>query len=126
MPTTAMTDRPAKTPAAGPTKAGSRKTSPYLTYLMRLMALETGKAVQFEVAADPDSKVYIAGTFNGWNPYTHPLKHRPEDGVFRATLLLPAGTHEYKYVVNGVWQRDARCPHCVPDAPGEPNSVLRI
>lgn len=123
---TATTDRPSQAQATGSTRTRSRKSSSYLSYLMRLMALETGKPVQFEIAADPGSKVYVAGTFNGWNPYTHPLNHRPEDGVFRATLLLPAGTYEYKFVVNGVWQRDARCPHCVPDAPGEPNSVVRI
>lgn len=124
--TTATLERPEKAKATRPTRTGSRKPSPYLTYLLRLMALETGKAVRFEIAADPSSKVFIAGTFNGWNPHTHPLNHCPADGVFRVTLLLPSGTHEYKFVVNGVWQRDARCPHCVPDAPGGPNSLLRI
>ncbi len=107
-------------------RTGAHQQSPYLTYLRRLMALETGKTVQFEIAVDPGSKVYVAGTFNGWNPNTHPLYHHPEDGVFRAALLLPPGTYEYKLVVNGDWKTDERCPCCVPSAPGGLNSVLRV
>lgn len=94
--------------------------------LMRLMRRESGKAVRFEIAAARDSKVYVAGTFNHWNPNTHPLDHHPEDGVFRATLHLPAGTHEYKFVVNGVWHLDAACPNWVLNEHGTLNSVVRV
>jgi len=94
--------------------------------LMRLMRRESGKAVLFEIVAAQDSKVYVAGTFNNWNPTTHPLDHHPEDGVFRATLLLPAGTHEYKFVVNGVWHLDSACPNWVLNEHGTLNSVVRV
>ena len=115
---------PLKTPRPSTTDAQGR--SHQLESLMRLMTLETGKAIQFEIAAHPDSKVYIAGSFNNWDPTTHPLHHHPEDGVFKATLLLPAGTHEYKFVVNGVWHCDEKCPHRVPNAHGSHNSVVHI
>ncbi len=124
-----QTTRIKKTPKARVTRTpstGARHPFTYLTYLRRLMALETGKTVQFEIAVDPGSKVYVAGTFNGWNPNTHPLYHHPEDGVFRAALLLPAGTYEYKFVVNGDWKADEKCPYCVPSAPGGLNSVLQV
>jgi len=93
---------------------------------MRLMRNESGRAVRFEIAAERGSKVYIAGTFNQWCPNTHPLDHHPEDGVFRVTLHLPAGTHEYKFVVNGVWHPDATCPNWVLNEHGTLNSVVRV
>jgi 1,4-alpha-glucan branching enzyme len=94
--------------------------------LMRLMTQQKGKALQFEIAAKEDSKVYVAGSFNNWDPTTHPLEHHPEDGVFRATINLPEGTHESKFVVNGVWHLDTQCPHFVPNAHGTLNSVVHV
>ncbi len=105
---------------------GARQKPRQLDRLMRLMTRETGRAIQFEIAAEPGNQVYVAGTFNNWDPTTHPLNHHPEDGVFRATLLLPVGTHEYKFLVNGVWYMDEKCPQCVPNAHGTLNSVIRI
>ena len=90
------------------------------------MRRERGKAIRFEITAERDSKVYVAGTFNHWNPNTHPLDHHPEDGVFRATLHLPPGTHEYKFVVDGVWHLDAACPNWVLNEHGTLNSVVRV
>jgi 1,4-alpha-glucan branching enzyme len=94
--------------------------------LMRLMTQQKGKALQFEIAAKEDSKVYVAGTFNNWDPTTHPLDHHPEDGVFRGTINLPEGTHEYKFVVDGVWHLDTKCPNFVPNAHGTLNSVIQV
>jgi 1,4-alpha-glucan branching enzyme len=94
--------------------------------LMRLMSGKNGKAVQFEVAAFSGSKVYVVGTFNNWDPTTHPLEYHPEDEVFRATLHLPAGTYEYKFVVDGVWHIDYECPHWVAAANGAINSVIHV
>ncbi len=97
-----------------------------LDSLMCLTTHETGKAIRFEISAEQGSKVYIAGTFNNWDPTSHPLTHYPEEGVFRATLHLPAGTHEYKFVVDGVWHLDAKCPHWVSNQHGSLNSVIHV
>ncbi len=94
--------------------------------LMRLMTQQKGKTIQFEIAAKEDSKVYVAGTFNNWDPTTHPLVHHPEDNVFRATINLPEGKHEYKFVVNGVWHLDTQCPNFVPNEHGTLNSVVHV
>jgi 1,4-alpha-glucan branching enzyme len=90
------------------------------------MAGATDKEVAFEFEAKQDSRVFIAGTFNNWNPSTHPLEYHPESGVFRATLLLEPGVHEYKFVVDGVWHADAKCPHWVINDSGTINSVIRV
>ncbi len=109
------------TPARPPTRNTGLVDS-----LMRLMERETGKAIQFEVAAQRDSRVCVAGTFNNWDPTSHPLTYHPEDGLYKATLLIDAGTHEYKIVVDGVWHRDEKCPHWKRNALGTLNSVIKV
>ncbi len=94
--------------------------------LMRLMTHDTGKSIQFEITAEQGSKVYVAGTFNNWDPTTHPLNYHPEEGVFKATLHLPAGQHEYKFVVNGVWQCDGKRSHGPTNEHGTTNSAFKI
>jgi glucoamylase len=47
----------------------------------------------------------LAGSFNGWNPMdTGTVMMRGGDGVYRTTLRLPAGIHEFKYAANGHWE----------------------
>ena len=94
--------------------------------LMRLMARVPGKVVHFEISAEQGSQVFVAGTFNDWDLAAHPLNHDPDAGVFRLTLHLAAGKHEYKFVVNGVWHTDAKCPSWVPNAYGTLNSVIHV
>lgn len=94
--------------------------------LMRLMNRATGKAVHFEISAEQGSQVFVAGTFNNWDKTAHPLNHDPDAGVFRLTLHLAAGEHEYKFVVNGVWHMDAKCPHWAPNSHGTLNSVIHV
>lgn len=84
------------------------------------------KKVRFECPAEPGSQVSVAGTFNGWSPTANPLKDSAASGQFRAFLNLPEGTHEYKFIVNGVWLSDPKCPDWVPDGCGAMNSVLKI
>jgi len=97
-----------------------------ITDLMDIMSHRKEQAVRFEIRAPQDSKVYIAGTFNKWNPTSHPLEYRPEKCAFRAYLLLKEGTYEYKFVVDGVWQEDEKCTERVIDENGNVNSVIRI
>lgn len=41
-------------------------------------------------------------------------------------ISLPAGTHEYKFIVNGTWFSDPKCPDWIPDGCGSLNSVLHV
>ena len=72
---------------------------------MKLLPADVGKSVQFEMSAEPGSRVFVVGTFNGWNPSANQLRDNPDSGHFKATLGLPSGTHEYEFVINGVWTR---------------------
>jgi 1,4-alpha-glucan branching enzyme len=120
----AQTDKPSKDEAADVAPAAPE--SRQMNHLMVLMAGATEKPVLFETSAERDSRVYVAGTFNGWNPTSHPLTYHPSDDLFRATLLLPQGVHEYKFVVNGVWHVDVKCPNWVLNNNGTLNSVISV
>ncbi len=50
-------------------------------------------------------EVFVAGTFNDWNPRATPLR-RDELGDWSVVLQLPAGEHRYRLVVDGEWRDD--------------------
>jgi 1,4-alpha-glucan branching enzyme len=85
-----------------------------------------GKAVRFQLVRDPGNEVYVAGTFNNWDSHAHPLTFLPDAGSYLATLTLPPGRHEYKFVVNGKWCPDPKCPETVPNPLGDVNSVIVV
>ncbi len=85
-----------------------------------------GKRVSFQVTAEPGSEVFVAGSFNNWNPTQYRMRDNPGSGHCKKTLVLPAGRHEYKFVVNGQWRVDPNCPDSVPNESGSMNSVLTV
>ena len=82
------------------------------------------KRVKFSIAAEPHSTVYVAGTFNGWNPRKHRLNFA--HGVYSAYGLLRPGKHEYKFVINDRWLSDPKCEDWTPDGHGALNSVITV
>ena len=58
--------------------------------------------------------VYLAGTFNNWKATALPMTGPDAAGYFSVTQKLPAGPHEYKFVIDGTaWRQD----------PGNPRQV---
>ena len=47
-------------------------------------------------------------------------------GEYTAVLQLPAGRHEYKFVVDDVWTNDPQNPETVPNDCGSMNNVLIV
>ena len=82
------------------------------------------KQVTFKFISDPGCAVYVAGSFNQWDPTVCRLKDNPRSGIYVAKLSVPAGRHEYKFVVNGQWCADPAAPDTVPDGYGSMNSVV--
>ena len=80
----------------------------------------------FQLSAEPGSQVFVAGTFNNWNPTANLLKDHRDRGHFKTAFSVPPGTHEYKFVVNGAWTADPKCPDWVPNDCGSLNSVLHV
>ncbi|MEI6219069.1 MAG: glycogen-binding domain-containing protein [bacterium] len=86
--------------------------------------VKSRKRVRFSVKAAPNSNVYVAGTFNGWNPRKHKLNF--SDGVYSAYGLLSPGKHEYKFVINDRWHCDPNCLEWTPDGHGAMNSIIVV
>jgi 1,4-alpha-glucan branching enzyme len=83
------------------------------------------REVKFQAMAPDGSAVFLAGSFNNWDPEALALSHNG-DGVYERTVQLPAGRHEYKYVINGVWRIDAQCKQWMPNSLGSLNSVVEV
>lgn len=86
----------------------------------------TTKRITFCVRTNPGSHVFLAGTFNNWDPTAKEMTDKKGNGVYITTLMLPAGIHEYKFVIDGIWYADTGCSEFVQNEYGTHNSVKRI
>jgi glycosidase len=79
------------------------------------------------VPPSPAQKVYLAGTFNSWAA-TGLEMQKDAQGVFRATVDLGPGKHQYKYVLDGTtWKEDPFAPGgYVDDGFGGKNGVVEV
>jgi len=91
----------------------------------------TDSSTEFTCHAPNAATVFLAGTFNSWDPNATPMQ--PSGGFEWSTRLnLPPGRYEYKFVVDGVWccepgcKETALCPHCVSNAFGTMNRVIEV
>jgi len=112
---------PAKTVAASttstkvkPAKPASKKAAPKT------------QRVSFSVHAEVGSKVFIAGSFNNWDPTAKAMVDKNGDGLYTATLSLATGTHQYKFVIDGTWCADPECADWVQNDHGTLNSVKHV
>jgi 1,4-alpha-glucan branching enzyme len=87
---------------------------------------EKAKRVTFSVRAKEDSKVFLAGSFNEWDPTAKEMTDKKGEGVFTATLNLPAGRHEYKFVIDGIWCADPENTDWLQNELGTLNSVKTV
>ena len=62
------------------------------------------RRVKFSIPAASGLPVFVAGSFNDWDPEGVPMKEK--DGVYTATVSLAPGEYEYKFIVNGFWTMD--------------------
>lgn len=80
--------------------------------------------VNFKVQASEARVVSVTGTFNGWDPRGTALKR--DGDAWNATIELPRGRYEYKFIVDGQWVSDPGAPESVPNPFGSRNSVLTV
>lgn len=81
--------------------------------------------VVFKLDAPPDAEVYVAGTFNNWNSTAIHMADNHK-GTYTATVLLPPGRYEYKFIVNGEWRNGPDNHEQTPNTLGTTNSVLLV
>lgn len=75
---------------------------------------------------NPDAReVFVAGTFNNWDPQRTPLQ-KNVNARWEVEVRLKPGTYEYRLVVDGVWQEDPMAPRFTSNPYGGLNSVIII
>lgn len=83
------------------------------------------RKVEFKVKAPSANWVGVAGDFNSWNPSNLSAK-KDRTGVWKVLAEVPAGTYEYKFVIDGAWIADPSCSRRTVNAFGSENSVLVV
>lgn len=83
------------------------------------------KRAAFKLDAPEAGEVFLAGSFNEWNPSNRPLK-RDKKGVWTTTMLLAPGAYEYRFVVDGEWWDDPKATERRGNEHGTENCVIRI
>jgi 1,4-alpha-glucan branching enzyme len=85
----------------------------------------TKKRVTFKLNNPEACEVFLAGSFNNWDPSTRPLK-KDAKGVWKTIMLLPKGTYEYRLVIDGQWVDDPDSPEKRLNEFGSYNSILTV
>jgi 1,4-alpha-glucan branching enzyme len=81
----------------------------------------------FAITMPEAQSVHLAGTFNSWSTSADPLA-KGASGLWQITKELPAGSHQYKFVINGgqQWKEDPGNPNSADDGYGGKNSLLVV
>lgn len=90
------------------------------------MPTRSGKVKVRFVLADLGAKtVALSAEFNDWSTDKTPMT-RDASGHWEATLDLPPGRYEYKFVVDGQWVPDPLANETVWNPHGTLNSVIEV
>jgi glycosidase len=71
----------------------------------------------FDVSDRGSHNVVVAGDFNGWSQQANPLKGMG-NGVYRTSVDLTEGVHQYKFVVDGRWTNDPQSDRELEESDG--------
>jgi 1,4-alpha-glucan branching enzyme len=85
----------------------------------------TKKRAAFKLDASEARGVFLAGSFNEWNPSDRALK-RDKKGVWTTTMMLAPGAYEYRFVVDGEWRDDPKAAERRANEHGTQNCVIYI
>lgn len=84
-----------------------------------------GQTIRFEVAPpighDSDSSVYIAGSFNNWDPKNEKFKFNLNNDGYFLEITLKTGAYEYK-ITRGGWDK----VECTRTGAGIANRQLKV
>lgn len=73
------------------------------------MAKELIKKETFQFIDPKAEEVLLLGDFTNWEKNPILLK-RQNDGIWKASVPLAPGAYEYRFMVDGQWRDDAKCP----------------
>lgn len=82
-------------------------------------------SIRLELIRPQAREVFVAGSFNDWQPTATPLKSAG-DGKWVVELSLPPGRHEYRFIADGEWVDDPSAKEFVPNPHGGANALLVV
>ncbi len=103
----------------------AQQTSTQQTTTALIHSRAATKQIEFVLDAPKALSVCLAGTFNEWDAGKTPLK-RDRHGIWRTTLQLTPGRHQYRFVVDGKWISDPTAKESIDNQLGETNSVALV
>jgi 5'-AMP-activated protein kinase regulatory beta subunit len=83
------------------------------------------RRVTFSISAPGAKDVCLAGSFNSWNISSHHMKQNG-DGLWKKSVIIPPGTYEYKFLVDGEWWHDPQNQNVAYNEHGTLNSVITV
>lgn len=87
--------------------------------------METAAKQTFRFSSPTAMSVLLVGDFTHWQQRGIPM-HKGKDGVWVATVELPPGKHNYRFIVDGEWQDDPECTLRVANPYGSQNMVRQV
>jgi len=81
------------------------------------------KRVAFKFKDTGACQVFLAGSFNAWDPSARPLQ-KDADGIWKTTVMLPQGIYQYRFIVDGEWKEDPSLQNKYIDGSVSNNSVI--
>ena len=81
--------------------------------------------VIFSLTAPEAKTVLVAGSFTTWEQAPVALK-KLKKGPWKATIPLPPGTYEYRFIVDGQWWDDPNAPQRNWNRFGSQNAVIVV
>jgi len=82
------------------------------------------KSVMFTVHGEKGRNVYLAGSFNNWNPSSKKMTFK--NGVYSTSVKLIPGSYQYKFIIDGTWCADPENEKSVPNDQGTFNSIIDV
>ena len=79
----------------------------------------------FELAAPAAKHVELVGNFTHWQQSPISLR-KSRDGMWRASVILGLGRHEYRFLVDDQWCDDPKCARHEPNPYGGQNDVRQV
>jgi 1,4-alpha-glucan branching enzyme len=87
--------------------------------------MQSSKRQTFRFSAPGAMSVLLVGDFTHWQQKGIPMQ-KGENGIWRATLELPPGTHHYRFIVDNEWRDDPECTLRVANPYGSQDMVRRV
>ena len=84
-----------------------------------------GRTRTFSFTAPSALRVQLAGDFTRWQE--SPLTMRKSaDGIWRLSVQLTPGRHQYRFLVDGQWHEDPQSDLSAPNPYGGLDSVCQV